>query len=848
VAPAQDQTHVPGILLGTKLYVPRAARRSVARARLTAALDRGADARLVLMSAPPGFGKTTLLGEWLAAGDRQAAWLSLDEGDNHPATFWTYLVAALQTVAPQSGSRAMALLRASPPAPITTVLTTLINDLGELTADVVLVLDDYHVIETAQIHEAITFLLDHGPRQLHVMLACRADPPLPVARLRARGELVEIRAADLRFTPEEARAYLNDVMDLHLRPADVAALDGRTEGWIAALQLAALSLQGRDDVAGFIAGFSGEARFVVDYLIEEVLVRQPEPVQRFLLSTCVLERLSGPLCDAVTGEAGGRAMLEKLDRANLFVVPLDDRRCWYRFHHLFAEVLRARLVDEDPERLPLLHRRASDWYEANGEPSVAITHALAAKDFQRAADLVELAAPSTRRHRQEHLLRGWLEAFPDEFLRESAVLSNALAGTLMATGQSDGVEARLQDAERGLALMPADAAQEVRTGVCVHRAGLALMLGDLEAAITHARRALGVAAADDFLGRAAAGALIGLASWYRGELGAAHAGYAESMTSMVRAGHLADVLGLAIAMADIEIVQGQPQQAMATYQRALRLAPEGAPVLRGTADMYVGMAALQVEFGDLTAAAELLQRSHDLGEQFALPQNAYRWRAVMARIKEAAGELDAAVHLLGEAEEVYVGDFSPNVRPIPALRARVYLAQGRMDDALRWARERGLTSHDDLAYLSEFEHITLAMVLLAQHRTDPSGGFAEQALALLDRLLQAAQDGGRGGSVREILVVRAAADQMLGDTDTEPVGVVGLLSGRELDVLRLLGSDLSGPAIARELSVSLNTVRTHTKNIYAKLGVNDRRAAVRAARERALLNAQPSTGRRRLPG
>jgi LuxR family transcriptional regulator, maltose regulon positive regulatory protein len=916
----------PTLLLETKLYVPHAPRRLVPRPRLSERLDRGTSSKLMLVSAPAGFGKTTLLASWLAAGSagpagpaaptgaRSVAWVSLDEGDNHPATFWTYVVSALQNAAPPVGESTLALLQAPQPPPITTALTALLNDLHAADGDIVLVLDDYHVVDAPEIQDGMGFLLDHVPPRLHLVIAGRADPALPLARLRARGELVEVRAADLRFTLEEAVAYLNGVMGLELTAQDVAALEGRTEGWIAALQLAALSMQGRDDTTDFIAGFAGDARYVVDYLVEEVLARQPDDVHSFLLQTSVLDRLSGPLCDAVTGRDGGKAMLEALDRANLFLVPLDDRRRWYRYHHLFADVLRARLEDEQPAVVAALHRRASDWYEGNGERAVAIDHALAARDFDRAADLVEMAAPATRRVRQEATLRRWLDALPDAQFRNRPVLSNQYAGTLMSTGEFEGVEARLRDAERWLeavhgahqlsgrpppemVVVDEEGFRALPTSVAVHRAGQALVLGDRAGTITHARRALDLAGADDHLGRGAAAALIGLASWGNGDLEAAHEGYAECMARMQRAGYIADVLGLAITMADIRIVQGCLGDAMRTYEHALRLAAEqDGPVLRGTADMYVGMAALHRERDDLSTAGQLLARSQELGEHLGLPQNPYRWRVAMARVREAEGDLAGAVELLDDAQRVYVGDFSPNVRPIPAVRAREWILQGRLGDARGWVREQGLSVEDDLSYLREFEHVTLARLLLVQYRTERSVSSGQQALDLLHRLLQAAEDGARTGSVIEILSLQALAHHARGETAaalmplqralrlaepedyvrlfvdegqpmaallksaadsgtdttsyarrllnffdkrrpraTGAAGPVEQLSDRELDVLRLLVTDLGGPDIARELVLSLNTVRTHTKNLYAKLGVNSRREAVRRAEELDLL-------------
>jgi LuxR family transcriptional regulator, maltose regulon positive regulatory protein len=912
---------VPGPLLETKLYVPRSRRPLVPRPRLSERLDRGTGSTLTLVSAPAGFGKTTLLTEWLAAGpaapagERLVAWLSLDRADNGPASFWTYVIAALRTVASGVGENALTLLQAPQPPRIETVLTALLNDLGATADDIVLVLDDYHVIDASDVQDGMAFLLDHLPSQLHVVIASRADPALPLARWRARGELVEIRAAELRFTPDEAASYLNEMMGLRLTAQDVAALEARTEGWIAALQLAALSMQGRDDVASFIAGFAGDDRYVVDYLVEEVLARQPDRVQAFLLQTSILGRLSGPLCDAVSGQGGGKAMLEALDRGNLFLVPLDDRRRWYRYHHLFADVLQARLLDEQPGQVPGLHRRASAWYEQNGEPPAAIGHALAAQDFGRAADLVELAIPAMRRTRQEATVRGWLEVLPlgvlpDEVVRVRPVLSVHFAGALLSGGEFEGVEDRLRDAERwldattarheGAPARPAEMVvadeEEYRrlpAEIEVYRAALALAQDDVPGTVRHARRALDLSPADDHLDRASAAGFIGLASWASGDLDAGHSAYAECMAGLRRAGYIADTFGCAIAMADIRLAQGRLGEAMRTYEQALRRASEqDGPVLRGTADMYVGMSEVHRERDDLPAATQQLLRSQELGEHNGLPQNPYRWRVAMARIRQAEGNLDGALDLLNEAERLYVGDFFPNVRPVPALRARVWIAQGRLGEALGWVREQGLSVDDDLSYLHEFEHIALARMLLARSQGEP----VREAIRLLERLLPAAEQGGRIGHVIEIMVLRALAQQRVRDipaaladleravTLAEPEGYVRVfadegapmasllraaakqgtaanyvrrllaavsetgqhgpvrqapvkqalidpLSERELEVLRLLGTELDGPAIARELMVSLSTVRTHTKHIYAKLAVTNRRAAVRRAAE-----------------
>ena len=909
---------MPTPLLETKLFVPRPRPGMVPRLRLSERLTRGTAGPLTLVSAPAGFGKTTLLARWLAdsvagsADARAFAWLSLDQGDNDSALFWVYVIAALQKAAPAVGVSALGLLQDRQPPPNQLLLTTLLNDFGAVTKDIVLVLDDYHVIDSPDVQEGMAFLLDHIPPQLHLLIASRADPALPLARLRARGELVETRAADLRFTPAEAAAYLNQTMGLQLTAADVAALEGRTEGWIAALQLAALSMQGRDDVTGFIAGFAGDDRYVVDYLVEEVVQRQPADVQAFLLGTSILDRLSGPLCDAVTGQGGGKAMLTALDRGNLFLVPLDDRRQWYRYHQLFADVLQARLLDEHPGHVDELHQRASAWYEAVGEPSEAIRHALAAKDFGHAADVMELAIPAMARERRESTLCAWLDTFPDDVLRARPVLTNGYAGALLSTGQVERVEPYLREVEHwveatatatardttasGMVVVDEDAYQRLPGAVAIYRAGQAMARGDATTTVTYAKRALELLEDDDHIGRGAAAGLMGLAYWISGDLESAHGAYSDCTARLFLAGYVADTLGCAIALADIRMVQGRLGEAMRTYEQALRLASEqGGPVLRGTADMHVGMSAIHCERGDLTTATQELLRSQQLGEQLGLPQNRYRWRVAMARIREAEGDLSSAVDLLDEAERFYIGDFFPNVRPVAALTARMCVVQGRLADAFRWARERGLAADDDLSYLREFEHMTLARLLLARYESDLTASSRDEATQLLERLLEAAEEGDRRGSVIEILALQALAQQVSGDiraalvpleralTLAEPEGYVRVfvdagprmaalleavaqrrpgstyvrrllaafgqthgtgplpqrllepLSAREQDVLRLLATELSGPDIARDLVVSLNTVRTHTKSIYAKLGVNNRRAAIRKATDLDLL-------------
>ena len=875
------------VLVTTKLHPPRRRRNLVARPRLLDLATRTGHPALTLVSAPAGFGKSTLVADWLA-GVPTTAWLSLDTRDDDPEQFWTYVLAALATVSPDLSAEPAALLRGRT-VPLETVVTTLINDLETASQDIVLVLDDYHVINTPEIHRSVAFLLEHLPPQISLVIATRADPPLPLASLRADGNLLEVRAADLRFTAAETAEYLHDAMGLALTPADVDVLGARTEGWIAALQLAALSMQGRSDPASFIDEFAGDDRFILDYLADEVLERQSARIREFLLDTSLLSRLTGPLCAAVTGQDDARAILEELDRSNLFVVPLDDRRTWYRYHHLFGDVVRARLLDERPDRVAELHRRASDWYADHGEPREAIGHALAADDHERAAKLIELVAPAMQRARQETQLRSWLEALPAGIFEARPVLAMALVGARMATGDVRDLEPLLGivDAwlDRSDAPVVFDDAAYARLPAmaAVHRAGLALLAGDIDGTIEHAQRVGDLVGADDHLRRGAAAALLGLAHWGRGELDDARDRYIESIACFELGGYLPDVMGCSLALADIQLTQGRLRDAQRTFESALRHTADD-PELRGAADMHVGLGMIAVERNDLEAATEHLRIGAELGEHMGLPQHPYRWRVATANLHEARGDLDRALTLLTEAEARYHTDYSPSVRPVAAITARVAVDSGDVDAGERWAKERGLAADDELTYVREFEHVTLARVLLARGSTRT----IEQAVTLLERLLAAADDGRRVGSSIEILVLLALARRATGDSvgadaalrealaRAEPEGYVrsilgagpdvadllrslgtsdrhaarilgaarpmvprrrsrtddpDRLSERELDVLRLLRSDLSGPDVARELHVSLNTLRTHTKHIYTKLGATNRREAVTRAAE-----------------
>lgn len=796
-------------LLATKLYIPPPRPKLVVRPRLIARLDEGLQRGLTLISAPAGFGKTTLISEWVAGGRRPVAWLSLDESDNNPSLFLMYLVAALRSIDSDLGAGMLNLLQAPQPPPAERFLTSLINALAERPQVFTLVLDDYHRIESRPVHQALAFLLDHLPPQLHLVIASRADPPLALARLRAQRRLTELRAADLRFTPDEAAAFLNRVMGLGLSDADMALLAARTEGWVAGLQMAALSMQGRADTAGFIRAFTGGHRFIIDYLVEEVLQRQPERVRRFLLQTSVLGRLCGPLCQAVSGEDDAAGMLEALERNNLFVVPLDDQCQWYRYHHLFADMLRARLSKEQPEQALAGHRRASEWYERHALPADAIHHALAAADWERAARLVELAWPAMRRSRQEAVVRGWVRALPEELIRARPVLSVVCAWALLDGGELEAAEARLRDAERWLdpadgRASPAVVVDDVQlrslpASIANARAYRAQALDDMPATVAHARRALELLPQDDHYERGTTAALLGLASWASGDIAAGHRSFAAGLDSLQHGGGILIRIGGAVILAHMLLVLGRLREAERTYEQTLRLASAaGGPVLQGTAELHLGLAELHYERGELGLARQQLLRGRALGEQASLPGYEYLWCVVQARVAEAEGDLDGALELLGQAEQLFYQSPIPDVCPLAALRARMLAVHGALPEALAWAAARGLSADDDLSYLREYEHITLARVLIARHHHEPAGGALREALGLLGRLLQAAEAGARTGSVIDILAQLALAHAARGDLPAalaaleralrlaEPQGYVQIFVGEGAPMARLL--------------------------------------------------------------
>lgn len=768
-------------VLETKLYAPRWHADSVARPALVERIRGGANGKLTVISAPAGAGKTTLLAEWLGerqATDGPAGWVSLDQGDNDPASFWAHVIRALAYAQSGVGAQALAMVPSNASNP-TAFLTSLINDLAAAERDFILILDDYHLIEAPEVHAGVAFLLDHLPSRMHVIIASRADPPLPVARMRARSEVTELRATDLRFTAVETMDFCNRVMALGLAEADVSALEQRTEGWIAGLKLAALSLHGHRDARQFITAFSGDTRYIADYLVEEVLHGQRESERRFLLATAILERLSGPLCDAITGERGSQAVLERLEKNNLFLIALDDRREWYRYHHLFAEVLQAHALREDQDAVRERHRRASDWYERNGSTGDAVRHAWQADDLERVAILLERAWPAKDRSYQTGQWLARVKALPEALIRARPVLNMGYAWGLLNAGELEAADRQLRDVEAWVASSPGDFdrgdsvstagdAHQVRSlprELATAQVYLAQARGDAAGTVAHATRLLTLIADGDHGARATAQALLALAHWATGSLETAHRTFADALESMRQAGAILDVIRGTFVLGDIRATQGRLREAEHSYHAGLQFAAAQGHDGRAEVDeLYLGLSELHYERGDIAEAARLLQIVEQSAERASHAGNRHRWCRVMARIAAARGELDRALHFLAEAERYDRRDPVPRVRPIPAIRARIHLAQGRVADAVAWASAQNVEHHDALSFLAEFEHITLARVLIARHRNERDGASLHRAVALLEPLSAAAMTGGRLPSVIETAVLQSLAQHALGNT------------------------------------------------------------------------------------
>ena len=770
------------VLLATKLHVPRPRPDFVPRPRLADRLDEGLSRGLVLVCAPAGYGKTVLLAYWARRGRRAVGWLSLDGGDNDPARFWRHAVAALDRACPGIGERVGCLL--GPPAPpsFEGLVTALVNELAAQpsTDDVLLVLDDYHLIDSPPVHASLGFLIEHRPPRLHLVLTSRADPPLALARLRARDELAELRAAELRFTAGEAAAMLQQVAAVALPDGAMTALAARTEGWAAGLQLAALSLRGQPDVAGFVAAFTGSHRYVLDFLAEEVLEQQSEQVRAFLLETSVLERLSGSLCDAVTGRPGSQALLEQVERAGLFLVPLDEVRGWWRYHHLFADLLRARLREEQPDRTAQLHRNAASWCEEHGLADDAIRHAVAAGDATWAAWLIE-------QHFDEvFFLRGeaatvhrWLSALPGELVRSRPRL--LLAQALMAgiSGRVAAVAPLLDAAERaspGAAEEPFEPTAgrassmlvNVPALIALHRSQLAELRGDAEATAALASAALAESSEEERLLISSARGHLAMAQWLRGRLREAEGRFESIVAGRRAAGQLTMTAYGCYQLGQIQRAQGRLDAAVRTYRQALEATTvPGQPPLPAAGPAYAGLAEVAYQQNELDAALQHVSEGIALCRRFVYTAALATGLVTLAWIRQATGDPAGALAAMSEARKA-APDPGGLLNPVPAQWARLLLAQGDLAGAAHWVKDRGLNADDEPDYPREPGHLVLARVLLARERSG-------QALALLDRLHLAAVTHDRAGSLIEIQALRAVALAVSGEETAAVAALAGAL-------------------------------------------------------------------------
>lgn len=890
------------LLLVTKLYVPAAGSQLVSRPRLVERLNEGLRCRLTLISAPAGFGKTTLLSEWCALAPEAMspiAWVSLDQGDNDPARFWAYIVAALERISPGIGEPALTLLRLAKPPPIEPILTTLINAISVTQRDFVLVCDDYHVIDSQPVSDALLYLLDNLPAQMHLYVASRADPSWPLPRMRARGQLNELRAADLRFTAGEAATFLCQVPGLDLSAGDIATLESRTEGWIAGLQLAALSMRGHEDISGFISTFTGGQRFISEYLFTEVLHQQPKEVQSFLLCTSLLDRLTGSLCNAVTERDDGQHTLEMLEHTNLFLVPLDNEGCWYRYHQLFSDFLRSRLQFTQPELAPLLHSRASVWFERTGLVVEAVDHAFAAGDFERAANLIEPIVDDLRKRGELKTLFNWLEALPGAQMRSHSRLYLAHAWGLLMMGQADAAEKRLREAEGLL-----EDAGEAATILTV----IASMRGDVQQIAKQSAFALEQMPGNNGGLRGLVTLSQGAARAFSGDTEAATQALTEASSLTLAADNVYGALVATCQAAAIEMTQGKLFQATMTYQRALRLAAMQHGQL-DTGLAYLGIGGILYEWNKLEDAAgnilEGIAQSQKSGNVGILLFG----YTELAQVKHAQGDVDATYQYLKQVEQIVHSHAFPQfiLSSIVHAITRIYLARGEIASATRWAEASRIDMHTEPGVLHMFDFLTWARLLLVMRKLD-------ETLALLARLRQFAGAIAYTGILISALVLQALALQDKGLTaqaittlaqalsQAEPEGYVRTfvdegppmadlllkvlkaqqkgrlaafnfsadyagkllaaiqpdvadpnsltttgsirrsvqpllnpLSERELEVLRLIANGLSNQQIMQKLIVEKNTLKTHIRHLYRKLNVRSRTQAVMRASELNLL-------------
>ena len=898
-------------ILSTKLHTPPPRPSAVLRPRLIGQLNEGLHGKLILVSAAAGCGKTTLISEWLAgrgggALPFPAAWLSLDTGDSDPARFLIYLVAALQTIAAGIGAGVLAALSSPQPPPTEPLLSTLINEITTIPDHFILVLDDYHLVDAKAVDQALTFLLEHQPPQMHLVIATREDPQLPVARYRARGQMTELRAADLRFTPAEAAEFLNQVMGLSLSDEDIAALETRTEGWIAGLQLAAISMQGHQDTASFIKSFTGSHHFVLDYLVEEVLGQQPESVQTFLLRTSILDRMCGPLCDVILHEDASRQLtpaasgqetvgrltssqttLEYLEHANLFVVPLDNERRWYRYHHLFAELLRQRLGQSlAPEAIAESHIRASQWCEDHGLELEAFQHATAANDVERAERLIDDEGLPLYALGVVTAILNWLESLPKSVMDARPRLWVRSATSALMAGRTSGVEEKLQAAEKAMQDAAADEKTRDLIGqIAAIRATLALLRYQPEDAIPEARRALEHLHFDNLPFRSRAIWTLGFAHQLLGDRTAARQFYTEAIAISQASGNRYYTILSSTSLGKIQESENQLHQAAATYRRSLQLLSDQGPP--NASEECIGLARIFYEWDDLDAAEQYGLQSLQLARQYDRVIDRFIICEVfLARVKLARGDVAGAAAMLAETEQsVRQNDFVQRMPEVAAAQVLTLLRQGDVAAAVRLVQTHDLPSSQARVFLAQGDAASALALLAALRRQMEARGWQDEwlratvleaialyvhreqdrAVRLLGEALALAEPGGfirlfvdEGSPMAQLLSAAAARGMMpdyvarllaafqdathdagrttkLTSSATRPSSLVEPLSQRELEILKLITQGLSNREIGDRLFLALDTVKGHNRRIFDKLQVQRRTEAIARARELGLL-------------
>jgi LuxR family maltose regulon positive regulatory protein len=886
-------------LVATKLNIPPVRENRVLRPRLIDRLNAGMERKLTLISSPAGFGKTTLLSDFAIGCDRPMAWLSIDKDDNDTIRFIAYLIAALSRVKSGFGESVYPVLHTPKPKRIESLLTVLINEIAAEFPPFVLVFDDYHLITLSEIHEALAYIVEHQPEQMHVMIATRADPSLPLSRLRARDQLTNIRENDLRFTEDEAADFLTRVMGLDLKAEELSAMERRTEGWAAGLQLAALSLQEQTDKENFVRSFAGSNRYILDYLGQEVLNNQDQQVRNFLLQTSILERLNAPLCESVTGFAGSQEILESLENNHLFILPLDQERNWYRYHHLFKDFLIKSLQGSQPDQIEILHEKASRWFEGQGFVDEAIEHAISGGDHQRTMDLIEATAESRLMRSEATSIIRWIDALPDEVVESRPSLCLIQAWALMLRGGPlEVVESRLEFVENS------QVDDRQLGSVAALRAFLASIKGDAETSLELSQRALKLLPEDDLFMRSLVADNLGMVYLIQGDFDASIEGFTQAAEISRQAGNVMIAVGALCNLAGLWMLQGQLHRAWSAYMQALDLATDArGRRLPVAGKALLGLGEIAREWNDLDAATGYLNEGLELFRLFGELGSVLSYIS-LARIKEVQGDLEGAQEIVDLARQVAV-QFEASTMDdelVDAYQVQLWNAQGEDKQVASWLEDNEL---EELVMAKivgsrfnpmwEIRSQTLARIYINQGKYD-------QALRVIEPILELAKAGQRMRSVLKMLAMQAVIIHSMGETPSaleileqalnlaeeegfvrtfldegEPMvqllyeassrGIlpeytgqllaayssskpaqmapkkpakdqmkpVESLSDREVEVLMLIAEGLSNQEIASQLHISLSTVKGHTSNIYGKLVVNNRTQAVMMGKELSII-------------